>query len=472
MANSNFYNNSTISSYYNNSSNHGSYQYQTLDELVNTFMVIYVGENKIIPKADRNDVYFFGRRALQEMNYDVLRSKKTWEFELDNRMYIPMPHDFVGYTNVFRVDANGIKLPLYPTKDTQNPFRPKPALPDNEAEALIRDQYGDINVELPNSIDDWWETAHEVQGREVKPSCNNVDIIIDFDKSTAPTSPCSFNGSFEFEVTGTDNWEVIGVQDTTSGLWYENGDLGSLYGGYKIYVLDKNTDCVHVSDQYIGGGWGEPCTSTSPRVDPGSDRTPSQMTPQINTIGGGAVYTGIVADNTDDEAVLHTTGYNLDSNGDPVLNYTSTTLSNFGSSQSNINMDSENDGEIYQQAFGQRFGLDPARSQNNGSYYFDYANGRLYFGPSLIGETLVLDYITDGLADGGDALIHKFAEEAWYKHVAYGIVSTGSNYNPATVQMLKKERFAETRKAKLRLSNLKLQEMEQIMRGKSKWIKS
>jgi hypothetical protein len=68
-------------------------------------------------------------------------------------------------------------------------------------------------------------------------------------------------------------------------------------------------------------------------------------------------------------------------------------------------------------------------------------------------------------------IIHKFAEEAFYKHVAYAIASTGSNYSPATVQMLKKERFAATRNAKIRLSNMKTVEMEQIMRNKSKIIK-
>lgn len=386
MSNSNFYGNFTKSQYYNISGNHGSYQYQTLDELVNTFMVIYVGENKIIPKADRNDVYFFGRRALQEMNYDVLRSKKTWEFELDNRMYIPMPHDFVGYTNVFRVDSKGIKLPLYPTKDTQNPFRPKPKLADNKFEERTKEYYDKIGGEYPNHIDDWWETAHEAG-----PATRTTEEV--------------FTGEYELDEKGREDRE-------------------------------------------------------------------SPIMQEIVTINHDQVYTGVVADNTDDEAGLHSTGYNLDSNGDPVLDYTSSTLSAFASSQSNTDQDYDNKDETYQRAYGQRYGLDPVRSQNNGSYYFDYANGRLYFGPSLIGETLVLDYITDGLADGGDALIHKFAEEAWYKHVAYGIVSTGSNYNPATIQMLKKERFAETRKAKLRLSNLKLQEIEQVMRGKSKWIKS
>ena len=67
MANSNFYSNQQISEYYNTPGNHGNYQYQSLDELINTFMVIYVGENKIIPKADRNDVYFFGRHLLPHL---------------------------------------------------------------------------------------------------------------------------------------------------------------------------------------------------------------------------------------------------------------------------------------------------------------------------------------------------------------------------------------------------------------------
>jgi hypothetical protein len=39
------------------------------------------------------------------------------------------------------------------------------------------------------------------------------------------------------------------------------------------------------------------------------------------------------------------------------------------------------------------------------------------------------------------------------------------------VQRYKRERFAETRKAKLRLSNLKIEELTQILRGKSKQIK-
>ena len=70
----------------------------------------------------------------------------------------------------------------------------------------------------------------------------------------------------------------------------------------------------------------------------------------------------------------------------------------------------------------------------------------------------------------GAALVHKFAEEAMYKHILYGCLSALAQ-PPASLPLIKKERWAETRKAKLRLSNIKIEELTQILRGGSKWIK-
>ena len=58
-----------------------------------------------------------------------------------------------------------------------------------------------------------------------------------------------------------------------------------------------------------------------------------------------------------------------------------------------------------------------------------------------------------------------------YKWIMYGVLSTRANVPEYQVRRLKKEKFAETRKAKLRLSNIKLEEITQILRGKSKQIK-
>ena len=67
--------------------------------------------------------------------------------------------------------------------------------------------------------------------------------------------------------------------------------------------------------------------------------------------------------------------------------------------------------------------------------------------------------------------VHKFAEEAMYKSIVYGILSTKLNIPEYIVRRYKKERFAAIRQAKLRLSNLKLEELVQTLRGKSKQIK-
>ena len=84
---------------------------------------------------------------------------------------------------------------------------------------------------------------------------------------------------------------------------------------------------------------------------------------------------------------------------------------------------------------------------------------------------MILKYISDSLGTDEEMQVHKFAEEAMYKWIAYGCLSARVDIPEYIVNRFKKERFAETRKAKLRLSNIKLEEITQIFRGKSKQIK-
>ncbi len=120
---------------------------------------------------------------------------------------------------------------------------------------------------------------------------------------------------------------------------------------------------------------------------------------------------------------------------------------------------------------GGRYGLDPQHAHANGTFYIDNANGFIHFGSNLAGKTIVLDYISDGLGSDGEMVVHKFAEEAVYKWIAYGVISSRSNIPEYIVQRFKKERFAEARKAKIRLSNIKIEEFTQVLKGLSKPIK-
>ena len=135
----------------------------------------------------------------------------------------------------------------------------------------------------------------------------------------------------------------------------------------------------------------------------------------------------------------------------------------------------------YNRFIGERYGIDPQHAQVNGSFYIDESAGKFHFSSNLSGKTVILKYISDGIATdkSGDAhtidmvntLVPKLAEEAIYKHILYGVLSARKDTPPYLLAQVKKERFAETRKAKIRLSNIKLEELTQVLRGKSKWIK-
>lgn len=120
---------------------------------------------------------------------------------------------------------------------------------------------------------------------------------------------------------------------------------------------------------------------------------------------------------------------------------------------------------------GRRFGLEPEHAQFNGIFYIDEHRGYINLSSSMSGKILVLKYISDGLGTDDEMIVHKFAEEAMYKCIAYAIASTHTSVAPTYIPLLKRERFVAIRNAKLRLSNLKIEELAQVMRGKSKFIK-
>ncbi len=84
---------------------------------------------------------------------------------------------------------------------------------------------------------------------------------------------------------------------------------------------------------------------------------------------------------------------------------------------------------------------------------------------------MTIKYISDGLGTENEMRVHKFAEEAIYKHVAYAILASRINTPEYIVARFKKERRAALRQAKLRLSNLKIEEINLVMKNKSKIIK-
>jgi len=117
------------------------------------------------------------------------------------------------------------------------------------------------------------------------------------------------------------------------------------------------------------------------------------------------------------------------------------------------------------------YGMDTQTSQVNGWFTINDAEGKISFSNDLVDRIIILEYISDGLAIDRDTRVPKLAEEAMYAYILHAIVSTRANQPEYLVQRLKREKSTKLRNTKIRLSNLKISELIQVMRGKSKQLK-
>ena len=67
--------NQTQKAYYEGS-DFGAYQFVSLSDVINNFLITYVGKDKLIPDVRRSDIIFHAKRGLQEFSYDTLKSIK------------------------------------------------------------------------------------------------------------------------------------------------------------------------------------------------------------------------------------------------------------------------------------------------------------------------------------------------------------------------------------------------------------
>jgi hypothetical protein len=124
--------------------------------------------------------------------------------------------------------------------------------------------------------------------------------------------------------------------------------------------------------------------------------------------------------------------------------------------------------------FGSRYGLTPQFANTNGTFVLDLNAGQIYFDSSFSTDMYItLTYVSDGLGQNGDfdnVLVPKLAEDAVYASMLYNL----SKLRPSAaggVALYKKEAYAKMQNAKIRISNMKIEEMTNIFRNKAKWIK-
>ena len=96
---------------YYNTGSYGNYQFVSLEDIINQFMIVYIGDGKVINKASRTDVAFFAQRGLAEMSFDTFKCVKSQEVDISASLSMILPQDYVNYTKLSWADSSGVKHP-------------------------------------------------------------------------------------------------------------------------------------------------------------------------------------------------------------------------------------------------------------------------------------------------------------------------------------------------------------------------
>ena len=149
--------------------NYGSYSYISLDDVVNNFLVAYVGDGKLIPSVKRTDVVFHVKRGLQEFSYDTLKSVNKLEVTVPHNLSIPIPQDYVNYVNLYWIDNSGIKHVIMPGDMLTT--KPTDVFLDDNKGVPIQDSFNN-NVETTSITNDRWKN-------NFFKNANNQDLLND-----------------------------------------------------------------------------------------------------------------------------------------------------------------------------------------------------------------------------------------------------------------------------------------------------
>ncbi len=476
----------------------GNYQFVSLQDIINQFMMIYVGEDKIISKIKRTDVAFHAQRALQEFSFDTFKSCKAHEITVPATLQMPLPHDYVNYTKISSVDSSGIKHLLYPTSKTSNPFQilqdedGSYSFPEEAEEVVNRDfssgfDFWNKNKDVSNNSGIYNTSAivggklvfsHRTRGGygAVPPNFGHVMAVWQkLDVSDKQYINLSGDGQ-SVDITGAPGILRLGIMTNKPSSRTHNYLSSSVpsIAAQRTPNYNANIFNLTTSDgdpSYIE--WNTSDNTTSKEllsIDVSQFDVVYVVALSFNEFYTGTAMTTLTATNNIDNISV-TNALASTSLASPFTSGTnSSTWNSYKANTPSENQDDYQD-DTYWKMNGNRYGLDPQHAQANGSFYIDCKTGKIHFSSNISGKTVILDYISDSLGTDEEMKVHKFAEEAMYRFMAHAVLSNRANIPEYQVMRFKKEKIAAARTAKLRLSNIKLEEITQILRGKSKQIK-
>jgi|TARA_R110000772_G_scaffold178289_2_gene289696 hypothetical protein len=119
--------------------NWGGYQYVSLLDVVNNFMLIYQGDHELVNNISRHKVLFYAKRCIQELNYDAAKEVKALLLNTTENLRFVLPPDYVNWVRI-SMYKNGLIIPL-----TQN-------IQANTAKQYLQNSLGEFSFDVDGKI--------------------------------------------------------------------------------------------------------------------------------------------------------------------------------------------------------------------------------------------------------------------------------------------------------------------------------
>ena len=198
--------------------NWGSYQYVSLKDIVNNFMVMYAGNHSLVNNEERYKVLFHAKRGIQELNYDAFKEIKALELNVSDLLRFVLPSDYVNWVRI-SLYKDGILRPL-----TEN------------IQAISSDAYLQDNN---------YKILFDIDGNVLKPEFSFLDEDrINGAKKSIYLGGGPYNGKQGYNIDGD---------------WYFDYSIGARYGLNTetaninpTFRIDKKAGVINFSSDMAG----------------------------------------------------------------------------------------------------------------------------------------------------------------------------------------------------------------------------
>lgn len=170
--------------------NWGSYQYVSLYDIVNNFMLMYSGNHSLVNNEERYKILFHAKRAVQELNYDAFKEIKVLELAVVDTLRFVLPSDYVNWVRI-SLYKDGLLRPM-----TEN-------IQILSSQAYLQDNQGKI--------------LFDSNGNALSPQFSQID----YDRLHNTKKDIYLNPNSQFN--GQYGWNI-------DGYWYFEYNIGARFG--------------------------------------------------------------------------------------------------------------------------------------------------------------------------------------------------------------------------------------------------